>query len=123
MAEQQNNTELKTKEIKIPVQKTVILNSSDRFYQDVVITYQEPTYNVFALVNERINGNYYELWPNVLTMPYKTKQEADIVYDGITGIMDYQKTQVAYQNIRKWIADDIAKFRQDIAKMGHTIVR
>lgn len=114
---------MEPKEIKIPVKRTVILNSSDRFYHDVVITYKEPTYNVYALVNERTNGNYYEFFPKTIVMPYKTKQEADTVYDGIVGIMDYQKAQKAYQNIREWVADDIAKFRQDIAKMGHTIVR
>ena len=114
---------MEPKEIKIPVQRTVILNSVDRFYHDVVITYKEPSYYVCSLVNERTSGTWYELLPTTIIMPYKTEQEADTVYDGIIGIMDYQKTQPAYKNIREWVADDIAKFRQDITKMEYTIIR
>ena len=116
-------SEQQIKEIKIPVQRTVILNSIDRFYHDVVITYKEPSYYVCSIVNERTNGNYYELFPKTIVMPYKTKQDADTVYDGIVGIIDYQKTQPAYKNIKKWVADDVADFRQNITKMNHTIIR
>lgn len=118
-----NMSEQQIKEIKIPVQRTVILNSVDRFYHDVVITYKEPSYYVCSLVNERTSGTWYELLPTTIIMPYKTEQEADTVYDGIIGIMDYQKTQPAYKNIRKWVANDINEFRQNITKMKYTIVR
>lgn len=102
------------KEIKVKFEKTITLNSSDRFYQDVATVHADPFYSVYTLVNENTGGNFYAIVPTVNMATFANKLDSATYHAAVVNIMEYQKTQPGYQKIREWIAEDIENFRNAI---------
>lgn len=106
--------DMEVKEIKVKFEKTITLNSSDRFYQDVATVNNDPFYSVYTLVNENTGGNFYAIVPTVNMATFTNKQDADMYHAAVVNMMEYQNTHIGYQKIREWLTEDIEKFRNAI---------
>lgn len=107
---------MESKEIKIKVKKSFVLNSDDRIYSAIATVYDKPNYAVYTLGHDRSDGNYYYMFPSVNVATFSNQQDADLYHDAVQNIMTFQQTGVLVaKKIREYDTNEIANFYNKIS--------
>ncbi len=90
----------------------LMLNANDKLYLAVSKKNIGKLVYIYTLVNQKASGNRWDLFPTTEVATFDKKHKADIYYQTVNAIMNFQHELFGVQFMAKAFQDEILKFKE-----------